>query len=76
MFHLFCPSVKSKHPPLDLDVLAGKLTQWQQKHNTARKVADAHRHVLLERVIQSMAFENEPVTMNRLQTLLKNPVNR
>jgi len=59
-------------PPLDLKKLDANLRQWQKKHDTPAKVAAAHRKVLLDRVVQSMAFENEPVSMARLKTLLKN----
>jgi hypothetical protein len=56
---------------LDLQKLDAKLRAWQKEHNTPAKVAAAHRKVLLERVSQSMAFENQPVSTDRLQTLLK-----
>lgn len=56
---------------IDLASLNAKLQRWQKKHDTPVKVAAAHRKVILERVIQSMAFENEPVSMARLKTLLK-----
>jgi hypothetical protein len=57
--------------PLDLKKADAKLRQWQQRHDTPEKVAVAHRKVILERVVESMAFENEPVSMARLKTLLK-----
>jgi len=63
---------KSDLPPLDLKKLDAKLRQWQKQHGTPEKVAEAHRKVLLDRVVQSMAFENEPVSKARLKTLLKN----
>jgi hypothetical protein len=44
-----------------LRLLDAKLRQWQKKHDTPAKVAAAHRKVLLQRVVESMAFENEPV---------------
>ena len=47
-----------------------RLQQWRSRHNTPTKVAAAHRKVLLERVSQSMAFENQPVSMNRLKALM------
>jgi hypothetical protein len=59
--------------PLNLDLLSTKLRQWQALHNTPEKVAAAHRQVLRERVIQSMAFENQPLTMDRLEALLETP---
>jgi hypothetical protein len=46
-----------------------RLQQWRALHNTPAKVAAAHRKVLLERVSQSMAFENQPVSMDRLKIL-------
>lgn len=64
--------MKSRPPqPLDIKELDAKLRQWQKRHDTPEKVAAAHRKVLLERVVQSMAFENEPVSMARLKTILK-----
>ena len=63
---------QSDFPPFDLKKLDAKLRQWQKRHDTPAKVAEAHRKVLLDRVVQSMAFENEPVSMARLKTLLKN----
>ena len=47
----------------------GKLRAWKKRHNTPAKVAAAHRKVLLERVSQSMAFENQPVSTDRLKSL-------
>jgi hypothetical protein len=64
--------MKTQVPPLNMKALDAKLRQWQKRHNTPVKVAEAHRKVLLDRVVQSMAFENEPVCMARLKTLLKN----
>ncbi len=60
-----------KQNQIDLVKLTVKLQEWQRQHNTPQKVAAAHRKVLLERVVQSMAFENESVSMARLKTLLK-----
>ena len=51
--------------------LSKKLRRWQKRHGSAAEVAATHRQVLLERVVESMAFENEPVTMARLRSLLK-----
>lgn len=64
--------MKTQAPPIDLKKLNAKLRQWQKQHDTPEKVAAAHRKVILERVVESMSFENEPVTMARLKTLLKN----
>jgi len=60
-----------KSPVLDLDALNARLRRWQGRHDTWQKVAADHRKVLLDRVVQSMAFENEPVSMARLKALLK-----
>lgn len=59
--------------PLNLELVTTKLRQWQTLHNTPEKVAAAHRRVLRERVVQSMAFENQPLTMDRLEALLEIP---
>lgn len=40
-------------------------------YRMSEKLAAAHRKTLLEGVLQSMAFENEPIDMARLKTLLK-----
>ena len=55
----------------DLKQANAKLRRWQARHDTPEKVAAAHRKVLLQRVVESMAFENEPVGMARLKALLK-----
>ena len=55
--------------PMNADEWDTKLRVWREKHNTPEKVAATHRNVLLDRVVQSMAFENQPVTMERLKTL-------
>ena len=59
--------------PIDLAQANAQLKQWRSRHNTPEKVAAAHRKVLLERVSQSMAFENQPVSMDRLKTLTAVP---
>jgi len=56
---------------MNFDEANAKLRRWRKKHNTPKKVAAAHRKVLLQRVVESMAFENEPVSMARLKALLK-----
>jgi len=56
---------------LTLKNLDAKLRRWQKRHDTPEKVGAAHRKVLLQRVVESMAFENEPVSMARLKALLK-----
>lgn len=50
---------------LDLKQLEVKLRVWRQEHNTPARLAAAHREVLLDRVSQSMAFENQPVSADR-----------
>ncbi|MCE3222638.1 MAG: hypothetical protein K0S58_818 [Nitrospira sp.] len=59
--------------PIDLDQAELRLQQWRKSHDTSAKVAAAHRKVLLERVSQSMAFENQPVSTDRLKTLTAAP---
>ncbi len=54
---------------MNADELDVKLRTWQEEHNTPEKVSATHRKVLLDRVVQSMAFENQPVSMDRLKTL-------
>ncbi|TLD40023.1 MAG: hypothetical protein JETT_3706 [Candidatus Jettenia ecosi] len=56
--------------PIDLDALATKFRQWRAQHKTPGTVIAAHREVLLERVVQSMTFEGEPITVIRLKVLL------
>ena len=55
--------------PDDLAQAEARLQQWRSRHNTPAKLAAAHRKVLLERVSQSMAFENQPVSTDRLRIL-------
>ena len=59
--------------PIHLAQADALLQQWRSQHNTPEKMAAAHRKVLLERVCQSMAFENQPVSMDRLKTLTATP---
>ena len=61
--------------PIDLALADALLKRWRSRHNTPEKMAAAHRKVLLERVCQSMAFENQPVSMDRLKTLTATPNN-
>ena len=56
---------------MNVDEANAKLRRWRKQHNTPAKVATAHRKVLLQRVVESMAFDNQPVSMARLKTLLK-----
>jgi hypothetical protein len=58
---------------MNTDELDAKLRAWREKHNTPEKVAAPHREVLLERVVQSMAFENQPVSTERLKILTQVP---
>jgi hypothetical protein len=58
---------------IDLAQADALLKQCVSLHNTPAKVAAAHRKVLLERVSQSMAFENQPVSTARLKTLTLKP---
>ena len=60
---------KKPNPPIDIVQANLLLDEWRKKHDTPAKVAAAHRKVLLKRVSQSMAFENQPVSMERLKTL-------
>jgi len=57
--------------PSDLAKIRARLERWRKRHDTPAKVAAAHRRVVLSRVVESMAFENEPVSMDRLRVLLK-----
>ena len=64
---------QKSNQPIDLLQAEARLQQWRAQHNTPAKVAGAHRKVLLERVSQSMAFENQPVSTERLKTLMGIP---
>ena len=61
---------QKSNPPMDPAQADARLQQWRSRHNTPAKVAAAHRKVLLERVSQSMAFENQPVSTDRLKNLM------
>ena len=54
---------------MNADESDAKLRAWRKRHDTPAKVAAAHRKILLERVSQSIAFENQPVSTDRLKTL-------
>lgn len=56
--------------PVDLEALESKFRRWRAQHKTPDTVVAAHREVMLERVVQSMTFEGEPITMVCLKTLL------
>lgn len=64
---------QKSNQPIDLVQAEVRLQQWRSRHNTPAKVAAAHRKVLLERVSQSMAFENQPVSTDRLKILMQTP---
>ena len=64
---------QKSNQPIDLVQAEARLQQWRSQHNTLAKVAAAHRKVLLERVSQSMAFENQPVSTDRLKILTQTP---
>ncbi|HJT19842.1 MAG TPA: hypothetical protein VJ746_05200 [Nitrospira sp.] len=55
---------------VDLAEAEARLQAWRKQHNTSARVAAAHRKVLLERVSQSMAFENQPISIARLKVLM------
>ncbi|MDG6025235.1 MAG: hypothetical protein E3K40_00705 [Candidatus Brocadia sp.] len=56
--------------PAGLNAFETKFRQWRALHKTPDTVIAAHREVMLERVVQSMTFEGEPITLTRLKTLL------
>jgi hypothetical protein len=60
---------QTSHQLIDLEQAEARLLQWRKQHNTPAKVAATHRKVLLNRVAQSMAFENQPVSTDRLKIL-------
>jgi hypothetical protein len=64
---------QKSNQPIDLAQAEARPQQWRALHNTSAKVAAAHRKVLLERVSQSMAFENQPVSTDRLKILTRVP---
>lgn len=58
-------------PPIDLAKANAKLQAWREKYNAPEKVAALHRKAVLDYVVESMAFEGEPVSKTRLKALLK-----
>jgi hypothetical protein len=62
--------MKKEHS-FPIDLANAKLRAWRKKHDAPAKVAAAHRRVLLNRVVASMAFDGQPVSMARLKILLK-----
>ena len=65
---------KASPPDIDLARADGKLHAWRKKYDTPEKMAALHRKVILKHVVQSMAFEGQPVSMARLKSLLKQKV--
>jgi hypothetical protein len=63
---------KTTLQPVNLAETNAKLRRWYQEHPdlATRRVLFQNR--ILEWVVESMRFENEPVTMARLQELLAN----
>jgi hypothetical protein len=59
---------------IDLAKADAKLRAWRKKYNTPEKVAALHRKAILNHVLQSMAFEGQPVSRPRLKALLKEKV--
>jgi hypothetical protein len=66
-------SMMKKAPSLRIDLAKAdaKLRAWRKKYDTPEKVAALHRKAILKHVLQSMAFEGQPVSMARLKALLK-----
>ena len=60
-----------RKPPIDLDQANKRLQAWRKKYDTPEKVAAQHRKKILDWVVESMAFEGEPVSKARLKALLK-----
>jgi hypothetical protein len=60
---------QESNQPIDLAQAEARLQQWRNKHKTPAKLAAAHRKVLLERVSQSMAFDGQPISVERLRIL-------
>ena len=62
--------------PLDLAKANAKLRAWRKKYDTPKKVAALYRKAILKYVVQSMSFEGQPVSMARLESLLKQKAKR
>lgn len=67
--------MKQANLPIDLAKADAKLRAWQKKYDTPEKVAALHRKAILKHVVQSMAFEGQPVRLARLKALLKEKAN-
>jgi hypothetical protein len=65
---------KASPPPIDFARADAKLRAWRKKYDTPEKVAALHRKAILKHVVQSMAFDGQPVSMTRLKALLKEKV--
>ena len=63
--------MKQANPPINLAKADAKLRAWRKKYDTPEKVAVLHRKRILRHVVQSMAFEGQPVSMTRLKILFK-----
>ena len=59
---------------IDLAKADANLRAWRKKYNTPEKVTALHRKAILKHVLQSMAFEGQPVSRPRLKALLKEKV--
>ncbi|MCA9473474.1 MAG: hypothetical protein KC594_15545 [Nitrospira sp.] len=55
----------------DIKTIEDKLHRWRSQHNTPDKVVASHRAVILDRVVQSMEFEKDSITVARLKNLLE-----
>lgn len=61
---------KATLQPVNLTQANAKLRRWQQEHADLATRQALYRGRILDWVVESMKFENEPVTMARLQELL------
>jgi hypothetical protein len=61
---------------MNADELDARLRVWREAHNTPTKVSAAHRKVLLDRVVESMAFEGQPVSLAWLKSVISQKVKR
>lgn len=61
---------KKRHDPIDLEQANKRLQAWRKKCDTPEKVAAQHRKRILDWVVESMAFEGDPVSKSRLKELL------
>ena len=60
-----------RKPSINLEQANKRLQEWRKKYDTPEKVAAQHRKKILDWVVESMAFEGEPVSKARLKELLK-----